>query len=104
MRLSDLWRWNGTIERGPYLAWGLILFAIKFNIDRFLSQKLFLRSWSIVDYQHAGQMLWDVLPSFREGAYYSTLVAASLPFLWAGIVLTLKRLRSAVTKERDFAA
>jgi len=95
IKLSDLWRWDGTIDRGPFLFWGVLLFAVKFNADRLVSWFLFGRGWSIFDYQRAGEFLWRTLPSAGDGVYYSTLVALALPFLWAGVVLTLRRLRSA---------
>ena len=31
-KLSDLWRWAGPLDRGPYLIWGVLLAAIKFNL------------------------------------------------------------------------
>ena len=36
-RVADLWRWDGTIDRGPYLLIGLTGFALKHNLDRFLA-------------------------------------------------------------------
>ncbi len=29
MRFSELWRWRGTIERGPYALIGVVGFALK---------------------------------------------------------------------------
>lgn len=95
IKLSDLWRWDGTIDRGPFFFWGVLLFVVKFNVDRLASWLLFGRSWSIFDYQRAGEFIWRTLPPREDGVYYSTLIALALPFLWAGVVLTLGRLRSA---------
>jgi hypothetical protein len=37
MRPSDLWRWDGELDRESYLLWGLSLFALKHNLDRLLA-------------------------------------------------------------------
>jgi len=34
---GDLWRSSGTIDRGPYALIGLIGFALKHNLDRFVA-------------------------------------------------------------------
>ena len=36
-RLSDLGRWTGPLDRGLYLFWGVLLAAIKFNLDRLIA-------------------------------------------------------------------
>ena len=51
MRFSDLWRWEGTIGRGPYALIGLIGFALKHNIDRFVASFLFGREWGPFNYR-----------------------------------------------------
>ena len=38
-KLSDLWRWEGDLEWGPFALWGVLLFAVKFNLDRVLLQR-----------------------------------------------------------------
>lgn len=45
-RLSDLWRWDGALDRGPFALWGAILFAAKFNLDRVLIHFWFGKDWS----------------------------------------------------------
>jgi len=40
-KLSDLWRWGGTIDRGNYFFWGVLLATVKFNLDRFLGGYFF---------------------------------------------------------------
>ena len=34
VRLSDLWRWDGTVDRGTYTLIGVAGFAVKHNVDR----------------------------------------------------------------------
>ena len=52
LRLSDLWSWQGTIERGRYAFWGVLLFAVKHNLDRLVA------SWVVgphrAPHPHAG--------------------------------------------------
>ncbi|PYI87563.1 MAG: hypothetical protein DME26_05790 [Verrucomicrobia bacterium] len=93
-KLSDLWRWDGTVERGIYLFWGVLLLAIKINVDRWLSAVLFGKCWTIFDWEYVRLYLWQSAPTKTDQPYYLALLAASLPFLWAGTVLTLRRLRS----------
>jgi len=91
---SDLWSWRGTVERGKYAAIGVILFAIKHNIDRAIGFA-FDRPWPFVNYwffDAPGGV--DDVPA-RRWQFYAALVAAALPFVWTGVVLTLRRLRSA---------
>jgi hypothetical protein len=93
-RPSDLWSWRGTVGRGKYAVVGLLLFALKHNIDRLIAAG-FSRRWSLFSYwvfdepgvvADAGQLRWRL---------YAALVAAALPFVWVGVVMTIKRLRDA---------
>jgi len=95
MQLSDLWTWRGTINRGPYLLWGIILCAIKYNLDRLLVWHWSGRRWSLLDYSRAGEYLWPKLPSGDGIGEWAAMLALALPFMTAGVMLTLKRLRSA---------
>ncbi len=93
-RPADLWTWRGSLERGSYLFWGVVLFAIKYNIDRLISWQWFGRRWSLLDYTKAGEYLWQPIPSAGDSRYFALMLAISLPFMTAGVLLTLKRLRS----------
>src|ERR1043165_502203 len=94
IRASDLWRWRGTLDRGEFLFWGCLLFAIKYNLDRFLSSALFGRRWSMLDYAKAGEYLWQTVPTASNSRYFALMLAIAIPFMTAGVLLTLKRLRS----------
>ena len=94
---SLLWSWNRTIDRAPYLAFGVLFFLIKFASDWTIAGQGFGRSWSPLNY-----LIWPndrVLRVFELGdpdrAFSLTMVLASLPFIWAGVILTLHRLRAA---------
>ncbi len=96
MKLNQLWNWSGTIGRGPFVLWGALLVALKWNLDRFVLERRPDGSYiSIADYlQGSGPMAgWFPLDRPIQDAWPLMLVA--VPFLWAGLVLTVQRLRSA---------
>lgn len=92
--LSRFLSWRGTIDRGPYVIAGVVLFAIKHNLDRFVASAFFNHPWSIFNYwmfdEHAHL---DNIPAGRL-KFYGTMVALAIPFIYIGVVLTLKRLRA----------
>lgn len=96
MKLYDLWNWHGAIGRRAYLLWGALLFAIKWNLDRFvLKTDPEGRAISFTDYLQAGFPASERfnLDALRDSGW--TMLLPALPFLWAGVVLTVQRLRSA---------
>ena len=96
LKLSDLWRWEGTIDRGPYALIGVIGFVLKHNLDRFIASFVFHRPWDIFNYWiPPGKAIQIGALSKDEAAFLMTMVAMALPFIWVGVVLTLKRLRAA---------
>ncbi len=91
----DLWRWEGAISRERFALIGVIGFAIKHNLDRFLATVVFDREWGIFNYwvsPFGALSLTELLE--QEGSFIAALVATSLPFIWIGVVLTLRRLRA----------
>ena len=93
-KLSDLWRWDGELSRGTFLFWGVLLAAIKFNLDRVITSLWFHQTFSIFGWETWRFYLWQSPLEEFERPYFMTLLAVSLPFLWVGTVLTLRRLRS----------
>lgn len=93
-RLADLWTWQGEIKRGPFLFWGLLLGALKYNLDRLLMWQWSGQRWSLLDYTKLGEYLWPRVPSFENAGQFAVMLALALPFMTAGVLLTLKRLRS----------
>jgi hypothetical protein len=94
---SLLWRWNGTIDRLAYVLIGAGLFLVKYGIDWTLASQVFGQSWSPLNY-----LIWPndrVLRVFELGGeeqtFSLTMLLVSLPFIWAGVILTLHRLRAA---------
>jgi uncharacterized membrane protein YhaH (DUF805 family) len=93
--LSDLWNWRGTVGRGKYLLMGLVLFGVKHNLDRFVATVYFKRSWSLFNYWVFGELPNVSVAPLDYKKFYATLILIAIPFIWAGVVLTLRRLRSA---------
>jgi uncharacterized membrane protein YhaH (DUF805 family) len=93
---SDFWRSSGTVGRGPYALVGVLGFAIKHNLDRFVAGYVFHYPWNLFNYLVPVSDVSHIteLPH-GEAKFLVTLLAMSLPFIWIGVLLTIRRLRSA---------
>ena len=92
---KELWRFDGTVNRGTYALVGFLGFAIKHNLDRLIASLLGFR-WGIWNYWIPFEDLTrpsNLLPRDRSLIYLLLLTA--LPFVWIGLTLTVKRLRDA---------
>ena len=76
------------------MFWGVCLFSIKYNLDRWIGTVWFDQEWTLFHLDTLRFYLWQTPVEQIQQTYYLTLLAVSLPFLWAGVVLTLRRLRS----------
>src|SRR5688572_30817452 len=94
LTLHQLTSWKGEIARREYLIWGLILFGVKYNLDRAISLS-FERRWFITDYFIQADKLSIQDLTSEEKTFFLILLLQSLPFIWFGTVLCIKRLRSA---------
>ena len=96
MQFSELWRWRGTIDRGPYALIGFLGFALKHGLDRLLATVVYDRPWGIFNYwiPPSEAVHFASLPE-KDAKFLVAMVALSLPFIWVGVGLTLRRLRSA---------
>src|SRR5436309_13508768 len=93
---ADLWRPSGTADRITYLLVGTVGFAIKHNLDRFIAGHYFHRYWGLLNYWVPVRDVARVTQlRGSEAAFIETMVAIALPFVWVGVCMTLKRLRSA---------
>ncbi len=95
IRVSDLWRWDGTISRATYATWGGGLVAFKYGIDSFVAGVIFHRPWSWINYISPGQAIDILAMSSADQVFFLTMILISIPFIWVGIVLTMRRLRAA---------
>jgi uncharacterized membrane protein YhaH (DUF805 family) len=87
-RLSPLERW-------PFFWWGCFLMALKYNLDRGIAWTVFHRPWYFWNYiRPHGFASVDAIPP-DDRSFYLVLLLTALPFVGAGIYLTLRRLKSA---------
>lgn len=89
IRLSDLWRWDGTVDRGTYALIGFVGFALKHNLDRLAASWILDRPWGLFNYWIPPSEILQ-----EEPVFLVFMLTLSLPFMWVGVVLTLRRLRA----------
>jgi len=93
---ADLWRPGGTVDRKTYVLVGAVAFFLKNNLDRFVAAYVFHRYWGFLNYWIPVEGMVRITNlRGREAIFLETMVAIALPFVWLGVVMTLKRLRSA---------
>ena len=95
MKLSDLWSGHGTISRGRYAIWGVLLFAVKHNLDRVVASWIFHKPWEIFNYLLPDAAVSVLTLPRGDQIFFAAMVAMALPFIWCGVALTLRRLRDA---------
>ncbi|MDE1170338.1 MAG: SRPBCC family protein [Verrucomicrobium sp.] len=83
------------IGRWAYFSQGFILIAVKYNLDRVIAWVGFRRTWQMSSYvkPHASASIDAV--GVSEQGFYLALLLTALPFLFMGLALTWKRLKSA---------
>jgi uncharacterized membrane protein YhaH (DUF805 family) len=95
MRLAEFFRWDGETDRKTYALVGLTGVAIKFNVDRivawyFHKSVLFSFYWAPL-----GSTARLGLLTGNDSTFLSILLLVSIPFLWIGLAMTVRRLRDA---------
>ncbi len=87
---------TGTLSRVRYLAFGVLLFGLKFALDWTVAH-LFGRPWSPLYYliwpDRESVLVFQLSDADRQ--FGLIMLALALPFIWIGVTLTLKRLRDA---------
>src|SRR5215813_10343965 len=93
---ANLLRPTGTIVLGPYALVGVVGFALKHNLDRLVATFGFHRPWGVFNYWAPVRDAAGITALTKDDIIFlGTMLALALPFIWVGVVLTLKRLRSA---------
>jgi uncharacterized membrane protein YhaH (DUF805 family) len=96
IKFRDLWRWEGEIDRGAYVLVGLLGFALKHNLDRALATWVFHRPWGVFNYWISPfELAGTDTPGQDQQAFITALLLLALPFVWVGLAMTIRRLRSA---------
>jgi hypothetical protein len=92
-----LWTFDRTLGRAAYFLSGTLLFFLKFGIDWAIARLAFDQPWTPLNY-----LIWPNDRTLRifdltapDHAFVLTMLAVSLPFIWAGVLLTLHRLGDA---------
>jgi uncharacterized membrane protein YhaH (DUF805 family)/uncharacterized protein YndB with AHSA1/START domain len=93
-------KWNpfeyrGELARTPYALWGVLLFVVKHNLSRALAGAAFDRPWGLFNYVRPADALRFSELAEADQTFFLVQVAISLPFIWMGVALSLRRLRSA---------
>ncbi len=91
----DLWTVEGEIDRGRYLIFGFTLMALKFNLERLVAGILFGRSWSVLGHYLRARVFDDARPWGNDADFYRLMLLMTLPFVWTGMAMTVRRLRDA---------
>lgn len=88
------WNLNVPINRATFFILGVILFALKHNIDRFVAA-LNGRPWGLLNYWtpvERAVSIRSLTPADR--IFFGILMLVALPFITTGVVLTIRRLRT----------
>ena len=93
--LEVLFRFEGTVDRRTYAAVGVCGFLLKHLVDRGVAGYLFEHNWDIFSYWHSPFRPTVPFSSLiGDTRFAATMLAIALPFIWVGLVLTVKRLCS----------
>ena len=94
--VKDLFTWSGELARRPYAIVGIVLMVVKYNLDRLVAAAAFDTTWSVFNYLQPVEQggLLGVTQS-KNLPLFGTLLAMALPFIYVGVVTTLKRLKDA---------
>lgn len=94
--MAVFFRWDGTVSRKTYALVGLIGFAFKHNIDRYVTAAYLPGSGLFFNYwQPLGKAARLMALSYPEKQLLLKLLLLAVPFIYVGVVLTLRRLRDA---------
>src|SRR4029078_10989293 len=94
MKLKELLNIQVGIGRMQYLIIGSVLLVVKYNIDRLIAFS-FDRRWYFYDYFYSTELYFAGRINADETKFLYALLLTAIPFIIAGTVLTLKRLRDA---------
>ncbi len=94
MNARELLTVDAPIDGKTYGLIGLCLFAVKHVIDRLVSALVFDRPWSLWSYLIPTETFGLLHLPERDMIYYGVMLLVALPFIWIGVALTIRRLRT----------
>jgi hypothetical protein len=82
------------LDRRGYAIGGVVLMAVKYNLDRLVAGVLFDKPWSVFQYLNPpGHEAGLVGQPEDAKIFFLTMLALALPFIYVGVVSTTNRLR-----------
>lgn len=94
--IGDVCGWRGTLSRAQYAIIGALGFCLKYAIDSAVARLVYQQPWRFSNYWRAPFEVATVseLPG-TDVRFVLVMLLLALPYLWVGLVCTLKRLRDA---------
>ncbi len=86
---------QGYTDRNTFFAVGLLLAITKYCVDSAIAGLVFNHSWSLENYWAGRQIVLLLSAGETERRFLVWMLLFSIPFVWAGIALIVRRLRSA---------
>ena len=94
--MANIFRWDGTADRKTYAIVGILAFAIKNNLDRYIARFFLPNSPDFFNYwAPLGKAARLDHLSRTEVNFLIALMVLSIPFMWVGLAMTIRRLRDA---------
>lgn len=94
--IANIFRWDGTVGRQTYAIVGILAFAIKNNLDRYVARYFLPSSPNFFFYwAPLGKAARLDHLSGPEINFLIALIMLAIPFIWAGLAMTIRRLRDA---------
>lgn len=103
MNTRALFGFQGRVSRGTYALVGTLGALLKYGMDRWFAQYFLHQPWGFWSYLSPVGILTGNFPvSPDEKKFLLLLAVTSVPFIWLGIAMTLKRLRDAGLRPSSF--
>jgi hypothetical protein len=83
-----------TIDRVPFVLWGVSLFVVKYALDLSIAHNLFARTWTPWDYLVTSVPVSALVNLSSDATFHLTLLGVAVPFIFVGVLLTVARLRA----------
>ena len=96
VRLLDLWRWNGRVDRKTYAVVGVLAFFVKRLLDELVVQYFFHGHIATMTFNYwvpLGSPVRFSNLSGHQTNFLATILLVATPFIWLGLAMTAKRLR-----------
>lgn len=83
-----------TMDRVPFVLWGVALFVVKYALDFSIAHSLFARTWTPWDYLVTSAPFSALVNLSSDATFHLTLLGVAIPFIFVGVLLTVARLRA----------